>query len=208
MDPKLEKLLVHPQSDIRSDVIDHAVKIEFLINSLLTRIFACENNESISFGSSSSSLSFMAKINLLLDLKVLTKDEKKKLVLFAEIRNKFAHDFMVMSANDLPDQSKKDLKKFYAPNEDNNFNSFNLQLYYDVKDIVDKLINTVIDKAGKKASDLGLINYNNILFDLVKTYSEKDKDFSLKMANLINKATEIYNQTPLPDDIIDQLPLL
>jgi hypothetical protein len=103
MDERIEKLLNHNISDSRSTVIDNAVKVEFLVNEALAIVLGINSSESISFGNSSSSLSFIAKIYLLLDLKILTKEAKEKLKSFAEIRNKFAHNFMIMEFNDCPE---------------------------------------------------------------------------------------------------------
>ncbi|WP_146130051.1 hypothetical protein [Aurantibacter aestuarii] len=48
--------------------------------------------ESKSLGNSSSALSFNQKVNLLLDNKSITKDEKLKLESFMNIRNQFIHN--------------------------------------------------------------------------------------------------------------------
>ena len=51
-----------------------------------------KTKESKSLGNSSSSLSFNQKVNLLLDNKSITKEEKLKLESFMNIRNQFMHN--------------------------------------------------------------------------------------------------------------------
>jgi hypothetical protein len=78
----------------RSYFIDKAVKVEFLVNALLSSILGIsEPNKSKSFGDTTQSLSFMAKVTLLSDLDFINNDVKIKLEIFAAIRNKFAHLF-------------------------------------------------------------------------------------------------------------------
>jgi hypothetical protein len=76
MDKRIEEMLNHSISDVRSTVIDHAVKIEFLINGILSRVLGLYESDSISFGNTSSALPFIKKVYLLLDLKLFTKEEK------------------------------------------------------------------------------------------------------------------------------------
>ena len=49
-------------------------------------------NESKPLGNTSSALSFSQKVNLLLDYKSITKEEKLKLESFMNIRNQFMHN--------------------------------------------------------------------------------------------------------------------
>ena len=88
------KLAVIPTKSMettRSKVIEKAVGFEELISQLLTLLLDVEKNTSKSFGSKSTTLSFNAKINLLIDLKFIPTEISKDFQLFAEIRNKFAH---------------------------------------------------------------------------------------------------------------------
>ncbi|MDB5140514.1 MAG: hypothetical protein JWR12_2430 [Mucilaginibacter sp.] len=74
----------------RSYFIDKAVKVEFLVNILLSNILGIsEPNKSKSFGDTTQSLSFMAKVTLLDDLDFIDDNVKAKLEIFASVRNKF-----------------------------------------------------------------------------------------------------------------------
>lgn len=75
----------------RSYVIHISVKVEYFVNSILSRYLQIEPLNSKSFGTSSNALSLNAKVQLLLDLERLDKTYGPKFQKFMEIRNKFAH---------------------------------------------------------------------------------------------------------------------
>src|SRR5688572_22400968 len=79
----------------RTFVVEMSVKIEHLLNVILSRLLGVNPDETRSFGTSSYALSFNAKANLLLDLNYLTKEQGQKFQIFMEVRNKFAHVYMV-----------------------------------------------------------------------------------------------------------------
>ncbi|MBC5836270.1 hypothetical protein [Flavobacterium bernardetii] len=99
----------------RAKVIEKAVGFEELISQLLSMLLDIDKNSSKSFGNQSSTLSFNAKINLLIDLKFITTEVGKDFVLFAEIRNKFAHalnvDTFVKCFEIIHDSRNRFLKK-------------------------------------------------------------------------------------------------
>lgn len=75
----------------RAKVIEKSVELEELISLLLSNLLDIDKEKSISFGSTGSALNFISKVNLLHDLNFLPEELKKNMLLFAEIRNKFAH---------------------------------------------------------------------------------------------------------------------
>lgn len=81
----------------RSKVIEKSVQLEELISLLITNFLDINKESSISFGTTTFTLSFNSKINLLHDMKFLDHEMKKNLDLFAVIRNKFAHIYYVDS---------------------------------------------------------------------------------------------------------------
>ncbi len=92
----------------RHRVIDIGVQLEYNISNFLKTILRIQNDDTRSFDRSSS-LSFQQKLNLLLDLKILNKEEANKFELFAQIRNKFAHKLEVQTFADCFN-SNQDLK--------------------------------------------------------------------------------------------------
>jgi ElaB/YqjD/DUF883 family membrane-anchored ribosome-binding protein len=211
MDERIEQMLDHKVSDTRSMIIDHAVKVEFLINGVLSRILGLYES-SVSFGNSSSALTFMSKVRLLIDFNVLTKDDAKKLIAFAEIRNKFAHVFTVAELSDCPIDILRLLKKWYRPQIEitkiDDFKPLYNHLYGDVKKAVEYTLNVVSEKGERKGAVLANLKFNKILFEVVNEFSQTDDDFKNKFIDLVNKADEIYKQSPFSDDEINSLPIL
>lgn len=76
-------------------VVEMSVKIEHLLNIIISRLLGVKPDETRSFGTSSYGLSFNAKANLLLDLNYLNKEQGQKFQIFMEVRNKFAHVYLV-----------------------------------------------------------------------------------------------------------------
>jgi CRISPR/Cas system CSM-associated protein Csm2 small subunit len=100
----------------RAKVIEKAVGFEELISQLLSMLLDIDKDLSKSFGSQGSTLSFNAKINLLIDLKFIPAEVSKDFQLFAEIRNKFAHVLYVdtfVKCFEIIDKSRNNfLKRF------------------------------------------------------------------------------------------------
>lgn len=90
--PEEKQLLIKSISeDLRLCIIENCIFIEELISHTLGTILNIEWKESKSFGFSSSALSFNQKMQIVSDIKGLTKPESEKLITLMNIRNKFAH---------------------------------------------------------------------------------------------------------------------
>ena len=79
----------------RIKVLEYSLTLELMSSFSLAYLLDIEfdkTKESKSLGNSSSSLSFNQKVNLLLDNKSITKEEKLKLESFMNIRNQFMHN--------------------------------------------------------------------------------------------------------------------
>src|SRR3546814_18928683 len=83
------KMAGHDKCEQRSTVIEIGVTVEQCASVFLSIVLGIEG-ESRSFGSQGETLSFSNKVNLLLDMKLLSNEEKAVLTRFMEIRNKFA----------------------------------------------------------------------------------------------------------------------
>ena len=75
----------------RGEVMEKGVAIEAGMSGILGYILDIDIESSKSLGYQNSALSFNAKVNLLTDLKFVPKEITRQFLLFAEIRNKFAH---------------------------------------------------------------------------------------------------------------------
>jgi hypothetical protein len=159
----------------RSYFIDKSVKVEFLVNMLLANILGIKDpSKSKSFGDTTQSLSFIAKVTLLNDLEFIKNDVKIKLELFASIRNKFAHLFKADSFDTAISPSKlKELEKIYKSLKDNNqTDAFNKQVYVnqlikDVEQSLENIIELLLEKLVTKASKGANIRIAERFYDLL-----------------------------------------
>ena len=87
-------------SDARNTVINYGVTIVKYMSMYLAFLLDINNYQtSTSFGNTSNALSLQQKLNLFSDLGYVEKEEKKKLKLFFEIRNQFAHTTIATPLN-------------------------------------------------------------------------------------------------------------
>jgi hypothetical protein len=79
--------------DIRKDILEYSLMMEMLTTNFLASILDIkEPKNSKTLGNKTSSFSFNHKIDLLIDLGALRKEERKKYQYFMEIRNQFMHN--------------------------------------------------------------------------------------------------------------------
>jgi hypothetical protein len=104
----------------RTFVVEMSVKIEHLLNVIISQLLGVKPDETRSFGTSSQALSFNAKSNLLLDLNYLDREHIQKFQIFMEVRNKFAHVYQVDTFEKCFALTKNynQLKKLFGIDED------------------------------------------------------------------------------------------
>lgn len=78
--------------ELRTEVLEFALGIEFQINQLILAYLGIEKESTKAFSNKSSSLSFKNKIDLLFDIDVLSKEEHSELELLMIFRNQFLHN--------------------------------------------------------------------------------------------------------------------
>ena len=92
----------------RLNILEKSLRLESLLSDQLSKLFRIQNkNDSISFGQTGQSLSFSQKVNLLLDTRDISKDERKDLQCFMEIRNKFIHNLEISTYEQVCVETKK-----------------------------------------------------------------------------------------------------
>lgn len=95
---KFDKKLNKVNFENRTIVIEFSVMIEDMLSLLLSVILKISNRrDSLSLGTQSSGLGLNAKVNLLLDMQYLDKEQRWKFKKFMEIRNQFAHNLKVQT---------------------------------------------------------------------------------------------------------------
>lgn len=106
----------------RNIILETSLLLEKAVSGVLANIFGHPDyKSSISFGNKSSAISFNQKINLLIDIGALEKDNKKKFLTFMEIRNVFMHVFEANTFTNcfgFLDNKEKFLLKIYADPKD------------------------------------------------------------------------------------------
>lgn len=140
------------EDNLRLCIIENAIYIEHTISQLIGDLLQINPENSKSFGSASSSLSFNQKVNIILDIKGINRENLKKLVCLANIRNKFAHVLSIEKFSDLFDSAtvgkeiKINLDKWYLEPKPE-LNGMNIELIYRlcfyllVNDIIEFLLN-------------------------------------------------------------------
>lgn len=174
----------------RSRVIEKSVQLEELISLLLCNLLDIDKENSISFGTKSFALSFNSKINLLFDLKFLPIELKNNLILFSEIRNKFAHVlyvddftkcFEVINKNSRNNSSKNQLLSKRIKNKDEQINQeVELSTCFDLLCLETSLLINMSSQLilKKKTEDL---KKNAIIEVLKKTTDSNVIDFSIEL---------------------------
>jgi hypothetical protein len=137
---------------LRLKILSNSIDFEYLVSKALCTLLDIDIETSSAFGNKSSSLSFFAKIGILLDMKTIDKEDKKVLVAYMEIRNKFMHDFHCTSFINCfktLSSTMNYLKKKYNPSED-----MELEEQYDFcfNQLAEESANIIVVKVLSKAS--------------------------------------------------------
>jgi hypothetical protein len=144
-------------NELRLTILENSLFHEYLITSELSSLLGVDMSESYSFGDKSTSLSLSSKINLLIDLNILEKVQKTKLLYYLEIRNKFLHNWKCRKFEDcfksIP-STYKALEKLYSPSQDLTTELKMVYCYNALgEDIVDILINHITKKVIKSRAE-------------------------------------------------------
>ena len=191
----------------RIKVLEWSLNLELISSLTLAYLLDIENsevNESKSFGNSSSALSFNQKVNLLLDNKSITKEDKLKLESFMNIRNQFIHNSYVISFVTAVEKIvglKKRLEKLYPENfkdsqEEESLEKCTHNLYNDSFIIL-------MDFKGGMANKIKTISERDV-------YMKKYKILAEVMMDEIGKTIHFLNQNESidKDNLVRKLSVL
>lgn len=79
--------------EIRKEILISSLYLESFLSHFLGKLLGIKDiNNTISLGNSGKSLSFSSKLNLLIDIGAIKKNDQKKFIAFMEIRNQFMHN--------------------------------------------------------------------------------------------------------------------
>ena len=82
--------------DIRKEILLSSLYLESFLSHFLGGMLGIKDiSNSMSLGNTGKALSFSQKLNLLIDIGALKKDDQKKFLAFMEIRNQFMHNIYI-----------------------------------------------------------------------------------------------------------------
>lgn len=196
--------------ETRKEVLVQSLFLEGLISHFLSWLCGVKDSKnSMSFGNTSKALSFNNKINLLIDIGALKKQDQSKFVTFMEIRNQFMHNSWASSYKEcfefLPGKANY-LFKLYPQNssltEENQLEAAVGDLFNEVIKATMELMERIKDKAGVEA-ELDVrkrqveileesISKAQVAFDeAIDTLLKKET--TIKIKNLKGIGTLMYN---------------
>ena len=168
-------------NELRLTILENSLFHEHLITKSLGDILEIDIDNSYSLSDKSSSLSLATKINLLIDLNRLTREQKTKLIFYLEIRNQFLHNWKCRTFEDCfksLDKTYNALNKLYKPDEALTQEKRMTYCYNALSDdVVDIAINhltmNVIDtKVKRERNKKDLAKYEELRDNLVKVFWE------------------------------------
>jgi len=190
-----------PISDARNTVINYGVTIEKYISMHLAFLLDINDYQtSTSFGNTSNALSLQQKLNLFCDLGYVEKEEKKKLILFFEVRNQFAHNYQCNTFEYAIKKIKKSNNRIDVGElTEESCKSFVIKIYEDIKLMFNRLRDAVYDRKASvfMLTRLHLINQETI--NNLKMHpsfnSEIIEQIRLEVINLISCKYDGLNET-------------
>lgn len=134
-------------SDARSIVINYGVTIEKYMSMYLSFLLDIKDYQtSTSFGNTSNALTLQQKLYLFIDLGYVEEEEKKKLKLFFEIRNQFAHNFQCDNFAYAIKKVKKNNKINIGELTEDSCKNFVNKIYQEIKLMFTRLRDAIYDR--------------------------------------------------------------
>ena len=144
----------------RIEILELALILEKITSAFLAEILDIENyRETRSLGNKSGNLSFNQKIELLIDIRALSKNDKNKYQAFMELRNQFMHNLDANTYSkcyDLMEGKEKFVLKTYPQSDhmirEEQLRKASLDMANDIIIITSNLIEVVKEKIKKKVN--------------------------------------------------------
>lgn len=181
----------------RNLVMECATFIEHLVSIYLCHLIDIDLENSLAFGNKAQGIDLNQKVKILLDLRAFNDESsKKKFTHFVSIRNKFAHVHECINFTtcfSFLDGDNKSLEKMYgskitiADVEKRNEMLF-VELFIDVRKILDNTIVKIKEKAQEKGSAIGTKISLEILNASFKEYAELHPEFSTHIGEIYDLA--------------------
>ncbi|TRX30282.1 hypothetical protein FNW52_20275 [Flavobacterium sp. ZT3R18] len=144
----------------RVEILELALILEKITSAFLAELLDIENyKETRSLGNKSGNLSFNQKVELLIDIRALSKNDKNKYQAFMELRNQFMHNLdadTYEKCYNLMEGKEKFVLKIYPQPEDmtreEQLRRASLDMANDIIRITSNLIEVVKEKIGKQVT--------------------------------------------------------
>jgi hypothetical protein len=182
--------------NLRLLILEETISIEECISLLLGTLLAIDYENSISFGTRSTALSFNQKVQIIQDLKGIDKIMVIKLSCLMNIRNKFAHVSAIDSFENLFTLSrsgkeiKKNLDRWY--NDVNNNKDVESRYLDYFNRLIKDIDEFIFELVGKHQFDLG--------------YKKGELDFRTQFLNeLLEEVSKIKGGKVLINRITDSV---
>ncbi len=140
----------------RQKVLGISLALEGLTSAYLSNLLGIEDYaNSKTLGNNGSAISFSQKINLLMDIGALSKDNKTKFIIFMEIRNQFMHNLEATNyekcfENEALKTREKFLLKTYDPPKDISREERLEKVTTDLGNDLGRITHVVIEKVKEK----------------------------------------------------------
>jgi hypothetical protein len=190
------------ESQIRIDVLHCSLSFEHLISLILAELLDIDIETSQTLGSKSSSLSFKNKIDLIIDIRAMEREDAKKFICFAEIRNQFMHNINVDTFTKCfqnLDGRDRELKKKYGLTDSKDLTEEQLlskcfdSLFKDISNVIAKLFNKIAEKYYELGKIHGSKMFGDALFEhLMKAAAEFPEQKSV-FDEILKRANEQFN---------------
>jgi hypothetical protein len=164
------------ETQARLNVLYASLVLEEMTSMILGDLLDIDIETSKTLGSKSGSLSFKNKIDLIVDIRAMEKEDAKKFLCFAEIRNQFVHNLKVdtfKSCFDRLEGKDKYLKKLYASSEEKalsdeeTLKKYFDSLFIDLNLIFGKLLTKVRDKYFELGKADRATKYGQVLVESI-----------------------------------------
>jgi hypothetical protein len=201
--------------EIRKDVLANSLRIEHDLSIIISGLLGLKK-ENKSFGNTSKSLSFDAKLTLLMDMETITKDQQTKLSMFMQIRNQFMHNLHAIDYTSCVNcivgldnylgkqyQFAVDDKPYFVNDmgkiaREKFFDLAIRKLFLDVIHIIVHVNDRYLEKIDERLSDneakLRVSLFHRILKEKTKEAKEKNEDVYLALLDVMCSYLEEYKQ--------------
>ena len=172
-------------------VLEESLKIENSISELLGYLLKINRETSVTLGNKSTALPLNQKVALLLDMKIIDKNDKKLLQQFMSIRNQFMHNVYAIRfekcVNFIDGLDNWFFKAYPKTNDKMSLEDYFKSSFFSLSEDVFKIIEKVMKALFKKTADE--IKKDHV-YQSHSGYIHRLNDYSKSIPGLLNEYFE------------------